>query len=98
MLVSRTRTRDLKQRALAAQWIAANVLGVSGVRALLDGDAPRTVRVVVVDPCNELCRAILASIDDRCRCSCIRRTAADSHWRAALACASVVPVLEQPID
>jgi hypothetical protein len=77
------RTRNLKQRALAAQWIAANVLGVSRVRALLSGDTPTRACVVSVHATN--LRGILAT------------ATLPMRWRAVLR-AFGVPVLDQPIE
>ena len=87
------RTRDLKQRALAAQWIAANVLGVSHVRARLDGTAPAQACVVSVHATT--LRAILATIASVP--VLVHPATLPLHWRAVLR-AFGVPVLEQPIE
>jgi hypothetical protein len=87
------RTRDLKQRALAAQWIAANVLGVSHVRALLDGNAPSAACVVSVHATS--LRAILATIASVP--VLVHPGTLPMRWRAVLR-AFGVPVLDQPIE
>ena len=88
-----SRTRDLRQRALAAQWIAANVLGVTRVRALLSGDAPPRACVVSVHATS--LRAILATIASTPML--VHPATLPMHWRAVLR-AFGVPVLDQPIE
>ncbi|HEY5950142.1 MAG TPA: hypothetical protein VIV40_31820 [Kofleriaceae bacterium] len=88
-----TRTRDLRQRALAAQWIAANVLGVSHVRAQLDGAAPPSACVVSLHATS--LRAILAAIASVP--VLVHPATLPMRWRAVLA-AFGVPVLDQPIE
>jgi len=88
-----TRTRDLRKRALSAQWIAANVLGVSRVRAQLQGDAPERACVVSVHATS--LRAILATIASVP--VLVHPGTLPMRWRAALR-AIGVPVLDQPIE
>jgi hypothetical protein len=87
------RTRNLRQRALAAQWIAANVLGISHVRAELDGDAPTTACVVSIHATS--LRAILATIASVP--VLVHPATLPMRWRAVLR-AFGVPVLDQPIE
>ena len=88
-----TRTRDLRKRALAAQWIAANVLGVSHVRARLHGDAPEHACVVSIHATS--LRAILATIASVP--VLVHPATLPMRWRAALR-AFGVPVLDRPIE
>ncbi|HEY5922986.1 MAG TPA: hypothetical protein VIV11_15005 [Kofleriaceae bacterium] len=88
-----TRTRDLRKRALAAQWIAANVLGVSHVRARLDGDAPQRACVVSIHATS--LRAILATIASVP--VLVHPATLPMRWRAVLR-AFGVPVLDEPIE
>lgn len=87
------RTRNLRERALAAQWIAANVLGVSRVRATLDGEAPDRACVVSVHATS--LRAILATIASVP--VLVHPGTLPMRWRAALH-AFGVPVLDEPIE
>jgi hypothetical protein len=87
------RTRDLRERALAAQWIAANVLGVSRVKARLHGDAPEKACVVSVHATS--LRAILAAIASVP--VLVHPGTMPMRWRAAFK-AFGVPVLDQPIE
>jgi hypothetical protein len=88
-----TRTRNLRKRALAAQWIAANVLGVSHVRAKLDGAAPEMACVVSIHATS--LRAILATLASVP--VLVHPATLPMRWRAALR-AFGVPVLDQPIE
>jgi len=88
-----TRTRDLRKRALAAQWIAANVLGVSRVQAKLSGDAPERACVVSVHATS--LRAILATLASMP--VLVHPATLPMRWRAALRTLGV-PVLDQPIE
>ena len=88
-----TRTRDPRQRALAAQWIAANVLGVAHSRAILDGAAPSRACVVSLHATS--LRAILALI--AAVPVLIHPGTLPIRWRAALRAVGV-PVLDQPIE
>jgi hypothetical protein len=88
-----TRTRDLRERALAAQWIAANLLGVSRVRARLERDAPSRACVVSVHATS--LRAILATIASVP--VLVHPGTLPMRWRAVLRTFGV-PVLDQPIE
>lgn len=87
------RTRDLRKRALAAQWVAANVLGVSRVRATAHGAAP--VGACVVSLHASSLRAILVAIASVP--VLVHPGTLPMRWRAALR-AIGVPVLDQPIE
>lgn len=87
------RARAPRERALAAQWIAANVLGASGVRADRYGDAPDHACVVSVQASSlrDVLVAIAAMpvlVDPR---------TLPMRWRAAFR-AFGVPVLDRPIE
>jgi len=90
---SATRTRNLRQRALAAQWIAANVLGVSRVRARLDGSPPGNGCVVSIHATS--LRAILATIASMP--VLVHPATLPMRWRAVLKIFGV-PVLDQPVE
>ena len=87
------RTRDLRKRALAAQWIAANVLGVSRVRASLDGGVPQGACVVSLHATS--LRAILTAI--AATPVLVHPGTLPMRWRAAFR-AFGVPVLDEPIE
>ena len=86
-------TKDLRQRALAAQWIAANVLGVSKVRAELSGETPEKACVVSIHATS--LKEILATIATMP--VLVHPATLPMRWRAVLA-AFGVPVLDQPIE
>lgn len=87
------RTRDLHQRALAAQWIAANVLGVSRIRATTHGTASTGACLVSLHATS--LRAILVAIASVP--VLVHPATLPMRWRAALR-AFGVPVLDQPIE
>lgn len=87
------KTRDPRERALAAQWIAANVLGVSRVRAVCDGDPPDHACVLSMHASS--LREMLAALASMP--VLVHPATLPMRWRAALA-AFGVPVLDEPIE
>jgi hypothetical protein len=87
------RTRDPRERALAAQWIAANVLGVSRVRAQANGTPPSGACVVSLHATS--LKAILVAIATVP--VLVHPATLPMRWRAVLR-ALGVPVLDEPIE
>jgi hypothetical protein len=87
------RTNDPRERAIAAQWIAANALGVARVRTVAHGPAPDTARVVSVhaESLPEILAALAAAP------VLVHPGTLPITWRAALH-ALGVPVLDRPIE
>ena len=86
------RSRDPRQRALAAQWIAANVLGVSRIRAEIGGAIPD--RACVMSFHARTLRAFLATLASVP--VLIDAKTVPLRWRAVLRVFGI-PVLDRPV-
>jgi hypothetical protein len=87
------RTRDPRQRALAAQWIAANVLGASGVRS--EPRVPSPPPACIVSMRATTLRAVLSTLASTP--FLVHPATLPVHWRAALR-ALGIPLLDRSIE